>query len=511
MSRTVQTPFLVPLRQTTLSAVGDRVSVPSFRREVLSGGVVHLGVGNFHRAHQAMYFDQLADLGLTTWGLTGVGLRNPTLKDALSVQDNLFTVVQQDGARSMARVVGSMVDYFYAPSESSRVLTALTSRRTRLVTLTLTGDGYPFGCAGELRNPDQDVRHDLHHPHSPRTAWGYLLEALGRRRASGGRPFTVLSCDNLPDSGGVTRANVLGFADRRDHQLSRWISEHVSFPNALVDRITPATTCSQRSMVRDTFGIDDRSPVTTEAFSEWIVEDSFCHERPPLEEVGVQFVVDVAPYKLRKTRLLNGSHCAVGYLGTLAGYRTTSEALADPTIKEAMAQLMAREVSPLLPELPGADLAAYRTALLERFSNRQISDPLSRLCRRGSTKMPSYLLPSLHEALDRQSPHGLLTLAVAAWMRYLRGTDLQGRAVVVEDAHGRLLQRLAVDGGDDPRPLLSQTGIFGELRSNPGFVESLRVALTRLGRDGLPAALRAAGADAFAHRPARELAGSSVG
>jgi mannitol-1-phosphate/altronate dehydrogenase len=491
MTSTHQASAASPLREGRLATLARRVSVPTYRRDQLSTGVVHLGVGNFHRAHQAVYFDQLAELGMTQWGLTGVGFRSRAMKDALSAQDHLFTVVEQDGLRSTARIVGSMLDYVHAPSDPARALAALASDRTWLVTLTLTGDGYPVDADGDLVVADDDVAHDLDPAGCPRTAFGYLADALARRHHAGGRPLTILSCDNLPDSGQRARAGVLAMADRRHPRLGRWISEQVSFPDAMVDRITPAATPENRSMVGSTFGVQDRSPVMTERFSQWVVQDAFAGDRPPLEQVGVQFVPDVAPYKLMKTRLLNGSHCALGYLGTLAGHHVTSGAMADPLLRAHLKQMMAAEIAPLLPELRGVDMRQYQATLLERFANPHIADPLSRLCGRGSTKMPAYVLPSLHEALQQARPHGLLTLTLAAWLRYLRGTDLEGRPLHIQDAHVSVLHQLAVCGGNDPRPLLSQTHIFGRLRDNPAFLDALQTALTRLDQEGLRAGLAA--------------------
>ena len=480
----------VPLNSAALVRLADRVAVPSYERSGLVPGVVHLGVGNFHRAHQLVYFDSLANLGFGCWGVTGVSLRSHSLRDALARQDNLFTVVERDGQRTNARVIGVLRDYLYAPTQSSRVMAALSSPNTRLVTLTITGNGYPVNADGELLI-DSQLRQELDDPQHPTTAFGYLVEALTRRRSHGGGGLTVLSCDNLPDSGAATRAAVMALAGRRSPELARWVEQEVSFPNAMVDRITPATTLQERRFLQETFQLDDRCPVMTEPFSQWVVEDAFIGDRPRLDEVGVQFVSDVTPYKLVKTRLLNGSHCALGYLGTFLGYSSTSAAMTDPLLRSAVERLMRYEVAPLLPPLPGTSVGDYQHVLLERFSNPEVADPLSRLCARGSTKMRSYLLPSLHESLRQGDPPPILVLAVAVWMRYLRGTDLGGSPVEVQDPLAAELAELAARGQHDPRPLLSRTDIFGDLGRHPGVVAALEATLKQLDEEGAAATITA--------------------
>jgi fructuronate reductase/mannitol 2-dehydrogenase len=260
----------------------------------------------------------------------------------------------------------------------------------------------------------------------------------------------------------------------------------------MVDRITPHTTPEQREAVAQRYGVDDNWPVITEPFSQWVIEDDFCNGRPPLDLVGVRFVPDVARYELMKTRLLNASHCALGYLGSLAGHTSIDRVMADRVFAEYVEQLMDVEVTPLLPPPDGIDLAEYKRTLLNRFANPAIADQLYRLCRRGSTKMPHHLLPSLREALAADRPHALLTLAVAAWFRYLRGVDADGRPFVLDDPRADLLQGLARAGGTDPRPLLGERSIFGDLGENPVFVAELADTLDQLERDGVRSTLAAA-------------------
>jgi fructuronate reductase/mannitol 2-dehydrogenase len=311
------------------------------------------------------------------------------------------------------------------------------------------------------------------------------VAALDRRRRSGIQPFTVLPCDNMPDNGAAIRTAVVGFARLRDEVLARWIADTVAFPSSMVDRITPQTTADERAAVATVFGVRDRWPVVTEPFSQWVVQDHFCNVRPPLDHVGVRFVSDVAPYELMKTRLLNAGHCALGYLGHLAGYQHTHEVMADPVFRAYTARLMDEEVSPLLPIVAEVDLDGYRLTLLERFANPAIGDRLERLCGRGSMKMPNYLLPSLHQAVQQDRPYTLLALAVAGWFRYLQRIDDSGRPAEINDPRGPELQALALAGGLDPRPLLAERSLFGELGRHPGVVEVVTEALRRFDRDGV--------------------------
>jgi mannitol 2-dehydrogenase len=480
-----------PLTDRTLRLHAGRVRVPTYDRSALVPAVVHISVGGFHRAHQLVYFDDLAEGGCTEWGVVGVGLHSCTLRDALAPQDYLFTVVERDGDGQRARVVGSLIGYHFAPDSPEAVLDRLTDERTRLVTMTVTGTAYRLHpCTGEF-DPDEEMLGDLADPASPSSVFGFIVEALDRRRRAGRPPFTVLSCDNMPSNGQAARAAVVGLARLRDEVLARWIADHVSFPSSMVDRITPATGQQERDVVASLFGVYDRWPVITEPFSQWIVEDDFCDGRPPLEDVGVRFVPDVARYELMKTRLLNASHSALGYLGSLAGHERTDEVMADDVLREYVVRLMDDEIAPLLPCPAGIDLDQYKRSLVQRFANPAIGDRLERLCRRGSTKMPHYLLPSLHTALQQGRPVRLLTLAVAGWVRHLTGEDLAGRPIDVDDPRAGELCRLARAGGTDPRPLLAVRSVFGDLADHPGFVDLLGTALRRLERDGVHATLAA--------------------
>jgi fructuronate reductase/mannitol 2-dehydrogenase len=467
---------VVGLSDAALGTVPPTVDVPAYDRAALRPGVVHIGVGGFHRAHQAVYFDELARRGLADdWGLVGVGLHRPQMGEVMRAQDCLYMVVERGGRGTTARVVGVMTRYLYGPQERPAVLDALCDPGTRLVTLTITGNGYLLTADGEFSIDDPLVASELEDPGRPDTVFGYLVEALDRRRQAGTAPFTVLSCDNIPSNGTAARTMVVSFAELRDPDLARWIEANVTFPSSMVDRITPETTPEERDRVVNSFGVDDRWPVITEPFSQWVIEDDFCNGRPPLEHVGVQFVDDVSPYELTKKRLLNASHCAVGYLGYLAGHRTTAQVMADPAYAAYIGALV-DEVTPLLPRVPGIDLDEYKVSLLERLANPEVADHLTRLCRRGATKVPSYLLPSITETLQAGRSAPLLTLAVAGWFRYLHGEDYAGDPIEVEGPMKDELVALARQAGADPRPLLSVREVFGDLADNQAFVRDLHVA-----------------------------------
>jgi fructuronate reductase/mannitol 2-dehydrogenase len=441
-----------------------------------------------------VFLDELAQQRISRdWGVIGVGLRSGKGRKELLSQDCLYSVLQRAPDRDEARVVGTLIDYLYGPEDRAAVLDTLASPGTRIVSLTVTGSGYGVDATGRLDLDDPGVAHDLARPEQPASALGYLVESLRLRRQAGVAPFTVLSCDNIPHNGATARNAVVSFAGLHDEGLAGWIEENVAFPASVVDRITPETTSEHRRLLEAEFGIRDRTPVVSEDYLQWVIEDEFCNGRPALEQVGAQFVTDVTPYALNKKRLLNGSHCALGYLGYLCGYDRIDEAVSDPLLGRYAEALMDEEVGPLLPRMLGLDLSAYKRSLLTRFANPRIGDRLRRLCGRGSTKMPAYLLPSLTEAIERGRPHDKLTLAVAAWIRYLRGVDFAGNRIEIEDELKATLQPLARSA--DVRSLLRVRPVFGTLGDDEAFAGRLEEALRALDRRGPAAAIEACLAD----------------
>ena len=433
--------------------------MPTYDARTLTPAVVHLGVGDFHRAHQAVYLDRLAEQGERGWGLVGAGLRSRRMAGALAAQEGLYTVVERGAKAAAPRVVSVMQRYLYAPDGKESLLRAMSDPRTRAISMTITAPAYQTESSYRPTG----------------TAFDYLVEALRRRKAGGLAGFTVVSCDNLPNNGAAARDCVLQTAELRDPRLARWIKEHVAFPSSMADRITPRADLEARRELRRDYGILDRCPVTTEAFSRWVVEDSFSDGRPPLDAVGVEFVADAQPFVKAKTALLNGSHCAIGYLGHALGHRTSAEAMRNPLMREVVVQMMEDEVTPLLGRVPGLDLASYRRTLLQRFADDAVADPLSRLCARGSVRMPNYLLPSLRAALTSGRQHRFLMLVLAAWIHHLRTHE--GPVETLDDPRAEMLRSLARQGGDDPRPPLSLTGVFGSLGANQPLVQDLRHTL----------------------------------
>jgi mannitol 2-dehydrogenase len=370
------------------------------------------------------------------------------------------------------------------------VLEKMADPGTRIVALTITEGGYYVNQGnGEFDATHPDIQHDLAHPHAPRCSFGFLLEALQRRRERGLAPFTIMSCDNLQNNGDVARTMLLAFAGLRDPGLADWLAAHGAFPNSMVDRITPATTDEHRALVRERFGIADAWPVMAEPFTQWVIEDRFPGGRPAWERVGAQLTDDVLPYEKMKLRLLNAGHQAMCYIGMLLGYEFAHEAMADADIRRLLVQLMDVEVTPLLPPVEGIDLVDYKRTLVERFSNPAIRDQLARIGTEGSARIPKFVLPSVREQLSRGGPIEVLSFTVACWFRYLNGVSELGTPMPLNDPHGERLRALALQGGAAAGPLLSMRDLFGELADAPRFVDAVSDALARLYRNGARAAL----------------------
>jgi mannitol 2-dehydrogenase len=486
----------VKLNPENLGRLAPAVRVPAYDRRGLPPSIVHIGVGGFHRAHQAVYLDDLLHLpepGSRRWGICGAGLlpQDALMRDALRPQDGLYTVVESDAGGRRPRVIGSLGRYLFAPEEPERVIETMASADCRIVSLTITEGGY-YGRegTGDFDDTHPDILRDLAHPHEPTSAFGYLAEALDRRRRRGLGLFTVLCCDNLQHNGDVTRQAMLGFAERRDPALARWIAENGAFPNSMVDRITPVTTDAHREMVRREFGVDDAWPVITEPFRQWILEDRFPAGRPAWELAGAQITSDVAPYEKMKIRLLNASHQVMTHIGLLLGHSSTDGAMADPDIRRLVRETMDLEVTPLLPAVPGIDLEDYKATLMVRFANPAIRDQLSRNAVDASVRIPAFVLPSVSEQLERGGPIGRLCFTVACWFRCLAGTDEQGRALTIVDRRAAELQRLARRGGQDSGPLLGLKAVFGDrLAASAEFRDGVGRALRSLYEQGARASL----------------------
>jgi mannitol 2-dehydrogenase len=485
----------VKLNQASLSSLPPEVRVPAYDRGGLQPHIVHLGVGGFHRAHQAVYLDDLLALADTErWGETGIGVlpSDIRMRDALRGQDFLYTVVERSAAEQSARVIGSLTGYIYAPEDREGAIERMAAPSTRIVSLTITEGGYYIDeSTGEFVAGHPDIQHDLHHLDQPSSSIGLVAEALDRRRLRGLPPFTLMSCDNLQENGHVARRVMLAYTGLSNSALQQWIAETVAFPNSMVDRITPATTSEDLAFVAERFGIEDAWPVMTEPFRQWVIEDHFSNGRPEWERVGAQLIGDVAPFETMKIRLLNGSHLAMAYLGALIGFTYVHEIMADPIFVSFVEAFM-DQVTPIVPNIPGTSVADYKKTLLERFSNPNIRDQVTRICSEGSAKMPKWLLPSIIELLERDGNISLLVLVVASWIFYFgQGTNERGQPLEVVDARAAELIGLARSKPMDPRPMLAERTIFGErLPANPSFVKAVDGAISMLSVKGVHATMR---------------------
>ncbi|KUI27655.1 mannitol dehydrogenase [Mycobacterium sp. IS-1496] len=455
------------------------IAKPTYARDEVTVGIVHFGVGGFHRAHQAMYVDALLEKGLASeWGICGVGVLpgDRKMAEALGTQDGLYTLLLEnpDGTRD-ARVIGSIVDYRFAPDDPEAVVELLAAPSTRIISLTITEGGY------EVDKVDADSVN----------VFGLVTDALARRRDRGIGSPTIVSCDNIEGNGDVARAAFMSYADRTHPGLSEWIGVGTRFPNSMVDRITPVTTPDVIATVREEFGVDDAWPVVAEPFTSWVLEDTFADGRPPFEDVGVLLVDDVTPYELMKLRLLNASHQALCYFGYLAGYRLVHDAAGDPLFAELLRRYMDSEATPTLQPVPGIDLPDYKRTLIERFANPGVRDTITRLCYGSSDRIPKWLLPVVRENLRTGAPIRLSAAVVASWARYAEGVDEQGEPIDVQDQLADELVPLARAQRDNPTAFIENRPVFGDLVDDKRFVDEYVAALQSLHRKGARATLEA--------------------
>lgn len=483
----------VCLSQSTLSQLAANIARPSYDRSRTVPGLVHIGVGGFNRSHLAVYLDDLLTLGEPRrWGEFGVGLLagDKAIHAALARQDYLYGLLQVDSEQVSYRVIGSLAGHLFAPESCAAVIEKLSSPDCAIISLTVTEGGYFIEDASRRFLIDhQDIRHDLEHPDSPRTWLGYVAEAANQRMQLGRGPFTLLSCDNLQANGATARTALLSFAGERGTALRRWIEANVSFPNSMVDRITPRTTDENRATIADKFGVTDLSPVVSESFRQWVLEDDFAAGRPAFELAGAQMTSDVAPYEMTKMRLLNGGHSSIGYLADLLGLSYISEAAANPLLHQLLLEFMA-EVKPTVPRLPGIDLDDYTATIVRRFTNTAIRDQVARICSEGCAKMTKFIVPSLSDLLQKgETPH-MLPLVIAGWLHYLRGHDENGRKMEISDSSLNVLKPFLDAGGGDARLALSTKSLFGDLAvTYPRLVTTVQSMLDEFRGQGVRATI----------------------
>lgn len=491
---------MTKLSQAALPQLPAGVARPGYDRTTLTPGIVHIGVGNFHRAHQAVYLDDLFALGEGhDWALIGAGVRagDAKMRATLAAQDNLTTVIELDPAGNRARVTGAMIDFVEVQADNAALIARMADPAIRIVSLTVTEGGYYVDPATGVFDPTHpDIVADGKTPDSPATAFGAILAALKARRAAGAQPFTVMSCDNLPGNGHVTRDAVVGLARLSDPALADWIAATVAFPNAMVDRITPATGPREIALAK-TFGIEDAAPVTCEPFRQWVVEDNFPAGRPALEKVGVTFTEHVHLYESMKIRILNGGHAIIAYAGGLLDIEFAHEAMANPTVRAFLEKVERDEVIPHVPPVPDTDLNDYYTLIETRFANPEIADTIRRLCLDGSNRQPKFIIPSLRDNLVKGTvPVGLI-LESALWCRYCAGTTDSGATIAPNDPSWDMLTATALKAKADPNAWLAMSEIYGETGRDPKVQAAFATALNALWARGTKAVLE----DYIAGRP----------
>ena len=493
------------LSTRTLAGLSGDVAVPRYDRTEVSAGIVHLSVGGFHRAHEAFYLDRLMNAGKAMdWGICGVGFlpSSADMRDVMAEQDCLYTVVvrHSDGTWEPT-VVGSIVEYLFAPDSTEAVIEKMASPQIRIVSLTVTEGGYNLDpTSGRFDRSNPEVLADLEPGAAPGTMFGVVIEALARRRRRGVAPFTVMSCDNIAGNGHVCREVFTSFARMRDPDLGDWVAANVRFPSSMVDRITPQTTDGDRAELARRFHLDDRWPVVCEPFIQWVLEDEFSDGRPPLEDVGVQIVADVQPYELMKLRLLNASHQALCYAGYLAGYRFVHDVATDAVFASFLLDYMVQEAIPTLRPVPGIDPRHYAHQLIERFANPEVRDTVGRLCANTSDLIPKFLLPVLRAQLDGGGRFVRSAAVIASWARYCEGVDEAGAPIVIDDARAAQLHLAATRQHEHPLAFLQgNREIFGDLADDARFTTAYAGLLGSFHERGARATL--ADLDQYADAP----------
>ena len=481
------------LNSATLDKLPDDIAVPRYDRADLAGGILHFGVGNFHRAHQAVYLDDLFNLGVDhDWALVGAGVlaADAAARKKLERQDWLATIVEQDAASTSARITAAMIDYI-EPRDLAAVIARLADPAIRIVSMTITEGGYFIDPATGIFNPAHPaIAADAASPEAPETVFGLIVAGLRRRRDAGLPPFTVMSCDNIPHNGVVTRNAVVGLAQLSDPGFAEWIGREVAFPNGMVDRITPATGERERRIAAEQFGVEDEWPVFCETFRQWVLEDRFPAGRPALEKVGVQFVPDVTPYEHMKIRILNGGHAIIAYPSGLMDIEFVHEAMENPLVLGFLRKVEREEILPVLPPVPNTSLPDYYALIEERFANPKIGDTVRRLCLDGSNRQPKFIVPGIADRLERGEGISGLALESALWCRYCYGVSDSGREISPNDPAWDRLQRVSQAARHDPLEWLAMDDIYGAVGRAPAMRQAFTDWLGMLWADGTEATLR---------------------
>jgi mannitol 2-dehydrogenase len=481
----------MPLNRSSNIALPDRIGAPRYDIRTITPGIVHIGLGGFHRSHFARYTHDLMDIdpGARTWGIAGAGLResDKALLSALECQDGLYILVERDAAGETRTLIGSIVRTIDASASTAALLATIARAETKIVSITVSEAGYHIDPATKrLALESAAIAHDIANPLSPRTMPGVLVAAFRQRRDAGRPAFTALSCDNIQHNGRILRDAVLTLAKQHDDGLAAWIAEHARFPSSMVDRITPVPTRAEIEAFAATSGITDAATVFSEAFRQWVIEDDFADGRPDWSRVGAQFVRDVTPYEAMKLRLLNASHLAIAGLGARSGYETVEQTMSDPAIRSYMRRLMDEEIEPLLAPVPGIDLDRYKASLIERFANPAIRDTVARI---NADAPINLLLGPIRDALAANAPIALLSLALAAWCRRVCNDVGRGKTISGANASAEL-EASAKANRANPANLLAVNSVFGETGRNERLNVQTRAWLKRIDAGALAAALR---------------------
>lgn len=481
----------IDLRLDRLQDLRVDIARPAYDRATLTPGILHIGVGNFHRAHQAIYLDRLFNLGTDLdWAIVGAGVRpaDDQARRRLAAQDWLTTVIELEPTGLTARVTGAMIDF--VPNDPHALAAAIARPDIRILSLTVTEGGYFIDAAtGGVDLDHPDIRHDIANPDNPRALFGIITAGLAERHRLGHGGLTIMSCDNIQGNGAITRQVTMTHAAGRTDGLANWIAGNVSFPNGMVDCITPATGERERDLVRTQFGIADDIPVVCEPFRQWVLEDHFTAGRPALERVGVEFVSDVAPFEAMKLRILNGGHAAIAYAGALLGHTYAHEAMQNGLIRDFLTRLERQEIIPTVRSIPGVDFDLYLETIIERFGNPRVGDTIARLATDGSNRQPKFILPTIADRLENGLPVDGLALEVALWCRACAGVMEDGNLFTPSDVAADRLMAEARQAETDPDAFLRLRDIFGTLGDNPVFTAAFRDALAALRRNGVVATL----------------------
>ena len=492
MGMNMQQRDLVKLGNATLDSLPEGVLRPTYDRTALTPGIVHIGLGNFHRAHQAWYLHRLMQLGEAhDWAIIGAGVRagDEAQRKRLAAQDYLNTLIELDPSGMAVEVTGAMTGFVPVEDGNGPLVAAMTDPAIRIVALTVTEGGYYIDSATKSFDAQHpDMLHDAANPAAPVTAFGAIIAALRHRRDTGVGPFTLMCCDNLQGNGHILRQTVVGLARLTDNDLADWIDSNCSFPNAMVDCIVPATGPNELALIKS-LGIDDAAPVTHENFRQWVIEDDFCAGRPAWEKVGATLTDDVHDFEVMKIRILNGGHQVIAATGELLGVETIAGCMSHPQIKALLQKVAREEIVPHVKSVPGRTPLDYVDLIDQRFSNPKIVDTTRRVAFDGSSRQPGFILPSVRDGLAKGTPVAGLALVSAIWARMCAGTREDGSEIAPNDPFWDNLQATALAAKSDPHQWLAMRNTYGDLAEAPQFADAFTRWHAMIWEDGLAATL----------------------